>query len=344
MEEWEQLHREGTWFCPRSHNTANSGLKSWVCYSYQESCHGFSPKNRFPTKLGVHMHFTGAHVFSASWDSCPDTRTAKKTMSQRCLIFRGCIQALLALTENDALLLLLSLHRLLSLLLVFHPFISPYSLFSVSSLLLSLLVHVWKEVWLPGICCYSFLQTCLWNPGINCMLNHLLDWLGLDLMEVPAHEVMTFRAEVEWFEEVLFKGPVCVGGNDNQPCWITEGLLEASVKLNCEKVGPDGVKINDKSFANLKQLHLHLNWSWNIFKWKMRTKRGKKTIEMIANKLQIGANVNFRLECIQHPAKEAAVVTILICCNSAVDELWINHMVRENKFQRWAPWRGSSPS
>lgn len=29
------------------------------------------------------------------------------------------------------------------------------------------------------------------------MLNHLLDWLGLDLMDVPAHEVMTFRAEVE---------------------------------------------------------------------------------------------------------------------------------------------------
>jgi len=42
------------------------------------------------------------------------------------------------------------------------------------------------------------------------MLNHLLDWLGLDLVEVPAREVMTFRADVEWFEEDLFKGPVPV--------------------------------------------------------------------------------------------------------------------------------------
>lgn len=236
-------------------------------------------------------------------------------MSQRCLIFRGCIQAVLALTENDALLLLLSLHRLLSLLLVFHPLLSPYSLFSVSSLLLSLLVHVWKEVWLPGICCYSFFQTCLRNPGISCMLNHLLDWLGLDLLEVPAHEVMTFRVEGEWLEEVFFQGLVCVGGKDNQPCCITEGLLETSIKWNCEKVGPDGFKINDKSFAKIKQLHLHLNWSWNILKWKMRTKREEKPIEMIANKLHTGANVNFKLKCIPHPAQEAAVVTILTCCN-----------------------------
>lgn len=42
------------------------------------------------------------------------------------------------------------------------------------------------------------------------MLAHLLEWLGLDLMEVPACEVMTVRAEVAWFEQVVFKGPVPV--------------------------------------------------------------------------------------------------------------------------------------
>lgn len=85
----------------------------------------------------------------------------------------GSVQALLPLPEDVPLLLLWSLLRLLSLLLLLHPFLSPHFLFSVSSLLLSLLVNVWKEVWLPGICCYSFLQTCLRNPGINCMLSHL---------------------------------------------------------------------------------------------------------------------------------------------------------------------------
>lgn len=44
----------------------------------------------------------------------------------------------------------------------------------------------------------------------------------------------------------------------------------------------------------------------------MRTKREEKTIEIIANKLQIGVNVNFKLECIQHPAQEAAVDNCLM--------------------------------
>lgn len=66
----------------------------------------------------------------------------------------------------------------------------------------------------------------------------------------------------------------------------------------------------------------------------MRAKREEKTIEMIANKLQTGADVNFKMECTWCPAQEAAAVTILTCCNCAVDELWSNHVVREQQVSR----------